>query len=67
MPCPDGLDSPTTWFYNETPDKVEGSMACGTNKDDPIVLWTKDSDLLLGYAYGPPGLVELHDWWLEFG
>ncbi len=67
VPCPgDSGDTPGTWHYNATPDETAGSIACGTYKDKPDVIWTKDADLLLGDAQGPD-LVAVHDWWLKYG
>ncbi|MGV0795181.1 serine/threonine-protein kinase [Mycolicibacterium sp. XJ1819] len=65
--CPgSGVDSPTTWHYTDTPDKVEGRIACGVFNDRQDVTWTKNADLLLGDAQGT-NLEGLHSWWLEFG
>jgi serine/threonine kinase PknH len=67
LQCPgSGTDSPTTWHYTETPDKVEGRIACGTYNDMPDVVYTKNADLLLGDALGQ-NLEDLHNWWLKFG
>lgn len=67
MPCPNStMDSPTTWHYTDTPQKAEGSIACGTYNDSPDLTWTKNDGLLLGNAQGP-NLDELHQWWLAYG
>ena len=65
--CP-GSDtpSPTTWHYTQTPDKVEGQVACGTYKGGPDVLWTRNEDLMLADGQGPD-MAALHDWWLKYG
>jgi serine/threonine kinase PknH len=61
--CPGiGIDSPTTWHYSETPNRVEGRIACGTYKN---LVWSKNSDLLLVEAQNP-NMDELHKWWLKF-
>lgn len=66
VPCPNSnADSPTTWHYTETPDKVEGRIACGVFNGNQDVTWTFNSNLLLGDAQGPD-LAGLHDWWLKF-
>jgi serine/threonine-protein kinase len=67
QPCP-GSDtqSPTTWHYTSTPDKVEGQVACGIYKGRPDLVWTRNADLLLGTGQGPD-MAPLHDWWLKFG
>ncbi len=67
MPCPNSTaDSPTTWHYTDTPQKAEGSIACGTYNDGPDLTWTKNDDLLLGNAQSP-NMDELHQWWLAYG
>jgi serine/threonine protein kinase len=67
LQCPgSGVDSPTTWHYTETPDKVEGRIACGTYNNNADVVWTKNADLLLADAQGA-NLEDLHNWWLKFG
>jgi Hsp70 protein len=65
MPCPGGTDSPGTWHYDATPNQTAGSIACGTYKGTPDVMWTKDSQLILGAAEGP-NLNDLHQWWLKY-
>ena len=66
VPCPNSnADSPTTWHYTETPDKVEGRIACGVFNGNQDVTWTINSNLLLGDAQGPD-LAGLHNWWLKF-
>lgn len=66
--CPDsGEQSPTTWHYDTTPDKVEGSVMCARDADGPRILWTNDADMLLGNVYGPSNLEDLHNWWLKYG
>jgi len=65
--CPGAnVQSPTTWHYTTTPDKVEGQVACGTYKGGPDVLWTRNTDLLLADGQGSD-LPALHDWWLKYG
>ena len=65
--CPgNDLDSPVTWHFTETPDKVEGQVACGTYEGNGDVYWTHNANLLIGDAIGP-NLEELHKWWLDNG
>lgn len=67
LPCPEsGTDSPTTWHYTDTPDKVEGRIACGVFNGNQDVAWTKNAELLLGDAQSQ-NLVDLHNWWLKYG
>ena len=66
LPCPDAnADSPTTWHFTETPDKVEGRIACGVFNGNQDITWTFNSKLLIGDAQGP-NLADLHAWWLKF-
>jgi serine/threonine-protein kinase len=65
--CPaSGVESPTTWHYTATPDKVEGRIACGVFNGNQDVTWTKNEVLLIGDAQGP-NLEDLHNWWLAYG
>jgi hypothetical protein len=65
--CPGSdLDSPTTWHYTATPERVEGQIACGTYNNGPDLVWSKNSDLLLADAQSP-NMDDLHKWWLEYG
>jgi serine/threonine kinase PknH len=65
--CP-GADSqsPISWHYTSTPDKVEGQVACGTYKGGPDVIWTRNADLMLADGEGPD-MGPLHQWWLKYG
>jgi serine/threonine protein kinase len=65
--CPGSeTDSPTTWHFTETPDKVEGRIACGNWNNNSAVTWTKNADLVIGDATGP-NMEDLHNWWLKYG
>jgi hypothetical protein len=65
--CPgSNVQSPTTWHYTSTPDKVEGQVACGTYKGGPDVMWTRNADLMLADGQGAD-LAALHSWWLKYG
>lgn len=67
LQCPgSGIDSPTTWHYNDTPDEVAGQIACGTYNDNPDVVWTNNAGMLLADAQGPD-FEALHNWWLQYG
>ena len=64
--CPGtGVDSPTAWHYKSTPDRNAGRIACGTYNNLADVVWTKESDFLLGDAQGAK-LDDLHRWWLDY-
>ena len=66
LQCPGGtVDSPTTWHYNATPDKVEGQLACGTYNNKPNLAWSHESALLLGDVQGP-NHDDLHKWWSKY-
>ena len=41
LQCPGlSVNSPTTWHYNATPNKVEGQLACGIYNNKPNLAWT---------------------------
>jgi len=41
-----------------------GRVSCYVSGDDPTVVWTLDSDLVIGYAFAPDdALLGLYDWW----
>ncbi|EID17296.1 serine/threonine-protein kinase [Mycolicibacterium phlei] len=66
VPCPDSdAESPTTWHFTETPDQVEGLIACGVYNGNQDVTWTLNSALVLGDAQSDD-LVALHNWWLKY-
>ena len=65
-PCPgDSGATPGTWHYDATPNQTAGSVACGTYKGTPDLIWTNDSQLILGDAEGPD-LDAVHQWWLKY-
>jgi serine/threonine kinase PknH len=67
LQCPgSGIASPTTWHYDATPNLSAGKVACGTYKGNGDIVWTKESDLLLGDAEAAK-LDDVHDWWLKNG
>ncbi len=64
--CPGGLLSPGAWRHNATPDKVAGTLFCGTQQGHPIVAWTTDDHLLLNITRAEDGgstLESLYRWW----
>ena len=66
LTCPGNSDAtPGTWHYNSTPNQEAGSVACGTYKGTPEVVWTNGPQLVLGDAQGPD-LNAVHRWWLKY-
>ncbi|MGZ5377960.1 MAG: serine/threonine-protein kinase [Mycobacterium sp.] len=64
--CPNSnADSPTTWHFTETPDKVEGRIACGVFNGNQDITWTFNTNLLIGDAQSSD-IAALHAWWLKF-
>jgi hypothetical protein len=63
--CPQASQAPSTWHYDQTPDQTAGSVGCGTYKNSPDLVWTKDAQLLLGEGQGPD-INALHDWWAKY-
>jgi serine/threonine kinase PknH len=66
--CPGEKKAPNGWHYDETPDVIAGTIACGTYNDHGNVIWTFDKKLMLGDVAGdPPGVADLYTWWDQFG
>lgn len=64
--CPgNDAPSPTGWFYNETPDKIEGQIACGIYEGKGDIQWTEDANLVFADVQSPD-LESLHTWWLKY-
>jgi hypothetical protein len=63
-PCPGGINSPGTWHYHNTPDQAAGQLVCGTYNDKPDLLWSQNSELLLGDIQGSD-MDALYDWWAK--
>jgi serine/threonine-protein kinase len=64
--CPGAdMDSPTTWHYNDHPDVVSGSVACGTYQGNADIVWSQQDDLLLADVQSG-SMSDLHDWWLNY-
>jgi serine/threonine kinase PknH len=63
--CPGATEAPSKWNYNQTPDRTAGSVGCGTYKNGPDLIWTKDAQLLLGSGQGPD-ISAMHQWWSKY-
>jgi hypothetical protein len=64
--CPGNIQSPGPWRRNATPDKVSGTLVCGSQQSLPTVAWTNDTSLLLCVvraSAGGPTLDQLYAWW----
>jgi hypothetical protein len=74
-PCPGSGASipapPMPWYDDSAPNEIAGWVACG-RVNGPVhgdpnarsIMWTSNSDLLLGIAEGPD-LASLYDWWKQ--
>jgi serine/threonine kinase PknH len=51
--CPNGNRPPITWHTKAAPNVPAGSLACGNFNNAADLLFTKNSDLLLGDIQGP--------------
>ena len=60
--CPDGTKSPGKWHYTKNPSQTAGQLACGTETDGAIVVWTEDSKDFVAAIHGPD-LKNLFTWW----
>lgn len=67
VPCPGVNQSPTVWHLQGAPDQTAGSIACSDNGHLSEVLWTKNSDLLLGRVDSVDEIPRLYQWWLQEG
>jgi serine/threonine kinase PknH len=64
--CPGGMQSPGRWYYKPTPSIEGGSVLCGTyGNGDFALVWTRDSELLLGSARGSD-VNAVYEWWRQY-
>ncbi|BBZ31325.1 hypothetical protein MMAD_56200 (plasmid) [Mycolicibacterium madagascariense] len=64
--CPPNIQSPGPWRRNDSPDVVRGTVFCGLQGGQPVVVWTNDDKLLLSVvrAAQPAATLEgLYTWW----
>ncbi|WP_141564228.1 hypothetical protein [Mycolicibacterium palauense] len=65
--CPGNIQSPGPWRRNAAPDTVAGTLFCGIQAGQAVVVWTSDAQLLLNVvesgAQGPSSLDQLYTWW----
>ena len=66
--CPGGYQSPGAWRRNASPERVAGTLLCGTNPaGQPMVAWTTASTLVLATIHADtpqtPTLEQLYTWW----
>ncbi len=67
--CPGMGQSPQDWHRPKTPQHTEGKLVCyflyPRTSSEPAVVWTIDSELLLGFAQGPGGgsIDQVYQWW----
>ncbi|MEU0497905.1 hypothetical protein [Mycobacterium sp. NPDC006124] len=65
--CPGNIQSPGPWRRNAAPDTVAGTLFCGIQAGQAVVVWTSDAQLLLNVvesgAQDPSSLDQLYAWW----
>ncbi|RAV12409.1 hypothetical protein DQP55_12360 [Mycolicibacterium sp. GF69] len=64
--CPGNIQSPGPWRRNAAPDTVAGTLFCGTQAGQAVVVWTSDAQSLLNVAEAGaqgPSLDQLYAWW----
>lgn len=64
--CPGRIQSPGAWHRTTSPDKAGGMLLCAMRQGIPTLVWTNDSDLLVGAIQATrPGasLDQLYAWW----
>jgi serine/threonine kinase PknH len=68
MNCPGEGASPDGWHYKNSPTVTAGMIACGTYKNQPNVIWSNESKLMLNDVFGgTANIEELHNWWGKNG
>jgi serine/threonine protein kinase len=60
--CPNGMTSPGTWHYTNTPTATAGQLACGTENGQATVVYTEDSKDFVAAIRGP-AMSDLYSWW----
>jgi serine/threonine protein kinase len=60
--CPDGIQSPGNWHYTNDPTKIAGQLACGTDGDQAVVIWTESKKDFIALVRGPL-LSDVYTWW----
>lgn len=64
--CPGRIQSPGPWHRNATPDQISGMLLCGSQQNNPVVMWSNEEAQLLSVvqtdAEGPT-LDQLYMWW----
>lgn len=66
MVCPGNIQSPGPWRRNAAPTQVAGTLFCGTQGGQAVVVWTSDAQSLLNVAEAGaqgPSLAQLYTWW----
>lgn len=64
--CPGNIQSPGPWRRRAAPERISGTLVCGTGPAGPTVAWTDDTRLLLSVVHGAgqgPVLDQLYSWW----
>ncbi|MBX9918660.1 MAG: hypothetical protein K2Y33_02335 [Mycolicibacterium frederiksbergense] len=64
--CPGNIQSPGAWRRNSSPTQVAGTLFCGTDHGQAVVVWTSDAQTLLNVTAGSaqgPSLGQLYTWW----
>lgn len=64
--CPGRIQSPGAWHRTATPDKTAGTLLCGTRQGSPVLVWTNDTNLVIGSLRterGTSTLEQYYTWW----
>ncbi|XTP38455.1 hypothetical protein ACORG1_33950 (plasmid) [Mycobacterium sp. TJFP1] len=64
--CPGNIQSPGPWRRNSAPTQVAGTLFCGTDRGQAVVVWTSEAQTLLNVTAGNaqgPSLEQLYTWW----
>jgi serine/threonine-protein kinase len=60
--CQGATAAPSDWHRSANPSVRLGMIGCGTHDDKPEVVWTNDSNNLIGIAQGD-NLDQVYKWW----
>ncbi|WP_046299932.1 serine/threonine-protein kinase [Mycobacterium sp. UM_Kg27] len=64
--CPGRIQSPGAWHRTATPDKTAGTLLCGMRQGSPVLVWTNDTNLVIGSLRterNTPTLEQFYTWW----
>ncbi|MGV0624866.1 protein kinase domain-containing protein [Mycolicibacter minnesotensis] len=64
--CPGRIQSPGAWHRTASPEKTAGMLLCGTRQGSAVLVWTNESELMIGSVgteRNTPTLEQFYTWW----